>query len=243
MHTFWHKKKTKKIKEFSVTCNNHTILSQNSVKYLGLQIDQFLSGDIIVNSILQKANARLNFLYRNAKCLSEHSRKTLCMALIQCHFDYACSAWFSNVNKTLQNKLQIMQNKIIRFINGLDFRQRIDYIEFKKVGFLNVCNRVRQMRLNHAHKIYYNKCPHYMKSNFVKSRDIVSYNTRHNEFNFYVPSINGQLANTFYYNTIKDWNSLPSDIKKIKSTHEFKYKAKCFLFDNMRESYFDAFTK
>lgn len=51
---FGTKRKLKKIKEFSVTCNNHTILAQNSVKYLGIQIDQFLSGDIIVNSILQK---------------------------------------------------------------------------------------------------------------------------------------------------------------------------------------------
>ena len=239
---FGTKRKLKKIKEFSVTCNNHTILSQNSVKYLGLQIDQFLSGDIIVNSILQKANARLKFLYRNAKCLSEHSRKTLCMALIQCHFDYACSAWFNNVNKTLQNKLQIMQNKIIRFIKGLDYRHRVDYTVFDNVGFLNVSNRVRQMRLNHAHKIYYNKCPHYMRTNFVKTRDIISYNTRHNEYNFYVPSVNGQSANTFYYNAIKDWNGLPSDIKKIKSSHAFKSKVKLFLFDKMKENFLDVFT-
>ena len=92
------------------------------------------------------------------------------MALIQCHFDYACSAWFNNVNKALQKKLQIMQNKIIRFIKGLDYRHRVDYNVFDSVGFLNVSNRVRQMRLNHAHKIFYNKCPHYMRNNFVKTR-------------------------------------------------------------------------
>jgi hypothetical protein len=45
---------------------------------------------------------------RNAKCLSENARKTLGMALMQCHFD--C---FSSVNKTVKIELHVMQNKII----------------------------------------------------------------------------------------------------------------------------------
>lgn len=191
---------------------------------------------------MQKANARLKFLYRNAKCLSENSRKTLSMALIQCHFDYACSSWFNGVNKTFQNKLQVMQNKIIRFIKGLDYRHRIDYPIFNNVRFLNVNNRVRQMRLNHAHKIFYNKCPHYMKTNFVKTRDINTHNTRFSEFNFYIPAVNGHSANTFYYNAIKDWNSLPVDIKKTKSSFAFKSKVKGFLFDKMKDTFNDVFT-
>ena len=81
-----------------------------------------------------------------------------------------------------------------------------------------------------------------MRTNFVKTRDIISYNTRHNEYNFYVPSVNGQSANTFYYNAIKDWNGLPSDIKKIKSSHAFKSKVKFFLFDKMKETFLDVFT-
>ena len=160
---FGSKRKLKRVKEFSITCNEHSISSQNSVKYLGLNIDQFLSGDIVVQNIIQKANSRLRFLYRHGKCLSEGSRKTLSMALIQCHFDYACSSWYAGLNKKLKDKLQVMQNKIIRFVKGLDIRTSFKYPVFAEVGFLNIENRVKQMRLNHVHRIFYNRCPNYMK--------------------------------------------------------------------------------
>ena len=95
-----------------------------------------------------------------------------------------------------------MQNKILRFINGFDHRKRVDYHVFSTTGFLNVDLRVQQMRLNHAHRIFYNKCPRYMNSNFVKMVDIHTYNTRSSEFNFYTASVNCHSSNTFYYNAI-----------------------------------------
>ena len=53
------------------------------------------------------------------------TRKTLSLALILCHFDYSCSAWYSHLNKLLKSKLQVAQNKITRFINQLGPRERI----------------------------------------------------------------------------------------------------------------------
>ena len=84
---FGSKRKLKRVNNFQVSCNNHIISSQKSVKYLGLNINQSLSGE--VNNIIKKVNSRLKFLYRQANCLSETSRKTLSMALIQCHVDYS----------------------------------------------------------------------------------------------------------------------------------------------------------
>jgi hypothetical protein len=107
----------KRVSNFQVSCNNHIISSQKSVKYLGLNIDQSLSGEVIVNNKIKKANSRLKFLYRQANCLSETSRKTLSVSLIQCHFDYSCSSWYERVCKSLRNKLQVMQNKTVRFVN------------------------------------------------------------------------------------------------------------------------------
>ena len=55
-------------------------------------------------------------MYRKASCLSTETRKTLTTALIQCHFDYSCSSWYAGVSQTLKNKLQIAQNKTVRFV-------------------------------------------------------------------------------------------------------------------------------
>ena len=63
------------MKDFHIVCNDHTVDSTASVKYLGLNIDNILSGEIVVNSIISKVNARLKFLYRQSNCLSAKTRK------------------------------------------------------------------------------------------------------------------------------------------------------------------------
>ena len=38
----------------------------------------------------------------------------------QPHLDYACSAWYPNISKKLQNRIQASQNKCICFCLQLD---------------------------------------------------------------------------------------------------------------------------
>ena len=55
---FASKRKLKRINSFNVRCEDHNIVSQGKVKYLGLTIDNILSGEDIVNGIIQKVNSR-----------------------------------------------------------------------------------------------------------------------------------------------------------------------------------------
>ena len=51
--------KLQKVSVFSVTVRDEVIKASNCVKYLGLKLDQALSGCDIVSNILRKANAQL----------------------------------------------------------------------------------------------------------------------------------------------------------------------------------------
>ena len=224
---FGTKRKLKKVDSFYIKCDDTIINSVKSGKYLGLILDDDLSGVSIVNNILKKAGGRLKFLYRYSDILNEKARKTLCSALIQCHFDYSCSSWYASLNKGLKQKLQIMQNKIIRYILNLDSRAHIGCNEHEKVNLLNVSDRVKQLKLNHAHKIWKGSCPKYMMENFNKISDTALRNcTRASANNFFLPRVKGQGIHTFYYSAIKNWNSLPANIKKIQNENTFKDKAK-----------------
>ena len=90
--------------EMNVTCGETMVASTKSVKYLGVDLDQSLDGNYIAENILKKGNSRLKFLWRHANFLNTNSRKLLASALIQCHFDYACSAWFSGLSENLPTK-------------------------------------------------------------------------------------------------------------------------------------------
>ena len=127
------------------------------------------------------------------------SRKTLCSALIQCHLDYASCCWYEGLTKKLKHKLQVAQNKVVRFILKLPNRQSVGLKEFEEVGFLPVFMRVRQLRLNHVHNIYHQKCPSYLSHNFNSNFSLRNpHNTRSGSSSFYIPYIKGVEASTFF---------------------------------------------
>jgi len=106
-----------------------------SVKYLGALLDKSLTCDEMVNSVIQKVNSRLKFLYRKRNFLNEHTKKQLASSLIQCQFDYACSFWFHCLTNKLKNKLQVTQNKMIRFVLSLEQRSHISKNHFKDLNW------------------------------------------------------------------------------------------------------------
>ena len=131
-------------------------LNQNRTLYLfRCTLDQFLSGEIIASNILYKSSNKLKFLYRNAGKFNLETKKLLISALIQCHFDYTCSAWYNGLSKKLKCRMQCTQNKIIRFMLNAPCRFHVGANEFKHVGLLPIEYRVEQLYYAGPHVQYY----------------------------------------------------------------------------------------
>ena len=60
----------------------------------------------------------------------------LCNALIQPHFDYACPAWYPYLTEKMKKKIQITQNKCIRFCLRLDKMHHISEGDFRLINWL-----------------------------------------------------------------------------------------------------------
>ena len=229
---FGPKRKLNDFKDFSIVCNNHVIKSADHVKYLGVIIDNSLCGEYIVDSIVQKVNSRLKFLYRQARFLDLKCKMSLCSSLIQCHIDYASSAWYSGLSKCFKQKLQICQNKMVRFICGFSPRHTVNYTILSSLNMLNVEDRVKQLRLNHVFNIFHDISPTYLKENFVIRGSNSGRQTRScTNLDFIVPRVKTCQSSTFYFNAIKDWNELPLSIKENKNKENFKGNIKTFLLE------------
>ena len=117
---FGSKRKLNKVANFQVHYRDHIIKGSNCVKYLGVTLDQDLSGNSIVSSIVPKALGKLKFLYRYGDCLNVDLRRKLCNALIQCHLDYCCTAWYASLSQKMKQKLQITQTRSYGIYLSLD---------------------------------------------------------------------------------------------------------------------------
>ena len=61
--------------KLNVICNGNVIESKSNVIYLGVTLDQFLSGEFIGSNILYKSSNKLEFLYRNAGKFNLETKK------------------------------------------------------------------------------------------------------------------------------------------------------------------------
>ena len=163
MYFIWYKKETQEGKIFYITvrCRGEPLKSTKSAKYLGVTLDESLSGENIAWEVIKKAGSRLRFVYRHAGSLNRRTQKKLCSALNLCHYDYASSAWFSSIPQFLKHRLQTMQNKVVRFVLDLDPHAHVGQEQRKELASLSVKDRVIQLKLNQVLKIYHGLSPDY----------------------------------------------------------------------------------
>ena len=64
--------------------------------------------------------------------LTPELRRMFSNAGIQLHFDYACPAWNPSLARKTKKKIQIMQNKCIRFCRGFDKIQHNSLVQLNQ---------------------------------------------------------------------------------------------------------------
>ena len=128
-----------------------------------------------------------------------------------------------------RHKLQVIQNKIVRFIFNLPARIHIGQAKLDALNILSIFDKVKQLRLNQVFKIRNGSCPIYLTGNFKAVSGQHNLGTRNSSYNYFVPQVNSANQRTFYHGAVSDWNALPISIKVENNYNSFKCKSKRFL--------------
>ena len=128
----------KRAEALNVVYGNVKIKQYTKSTYLGCILDESLSGESMALHVLNKINSRLRFFYRQNRFLCKPLRRLLCNAMIQSFFYYACSAWYSSLQKDLHKRLQVSQNNCVRFCLQQEKKTRKRVAKFKEMNWLNI---------------------------------------------------------------------------------------------------------
>ena len=112
------------------------------------------------------------------------------LAKVQCHYDYACAMWFSRIPISAKKMLQIVQNKVIRFVLGIPSRTHLGSSEFSRVNILPLKYRADQIQLNHMFNNVHGSAPECLKQSSNLSRSN-RYDTRSGNLSCVMPSVKG----------------------------------------------------
>ena len=86
--------------------------------------------------------------------------------MIHPSYDYACNAWYPNLNKNLKTRFQAAHNKCIRFCLKLVDRTSIKVKKFEKINWLPIQDRVNQCALSWIYRFHTKKAQEYLDEIF-----------------------------------------------------------------------------
>ncbi|KAA2237151.1 hypothetical protein F0L74_32775 [Chitinophaga agrisoli] len=182
--------------------------------------------------VRQKANNTLAFLRRNipTKCpkkIKEQCFKTLVKPVLE----YGCCVWDPHL-KTQINNLEKVHKNAARFVtNNYSYTQGSTAQNMKKLGWIPL----EEQRARNKTSIFFKAINSQID---IPIDDLKKSNrkTRNSDDQTFIPpsSKNDCHMHSFFPNTVRLWNKLPSDIKSSDNVDTLKHKLQ---YVTLRSSY------
>ena len=182
-------------------------------RHLGLHLTADLSWDWHIAEISRKVNHKLHIL-RSVKMLCRRTLENMYKMYIRSYFDYASPAFSSSLYIYQNEKLEKLQYNAARIVTGAyPSTSRVKLL--KELGWESIAERLKQLRMILFQKIHNGSTRPLIRSCLPNIAD-TNKDTR-TKF-YYAPyKINTTRFNrTFFPDTIKLWNKLPSKYYNIE---------------------------
>ena len=207
-------------KELTIKVENEVIECCDSVKLLGITIDNELKFDEHVSKLCKKASQKLHALARISNYICQDRLRILMKAFIESQFGYCPLVWMFHSRK-LNNRINRLHERALRIVyknSQLTFEELL-----KKDNSFSIHHRNLQKLSTEIYKVNNNLSPSIMKGIFP-TREF-SYDLRiKNPFKSVNVNTVFNGTETISFRGPKTWAILPENIKNSTSLKEFKSK-------------------
>ena len=198
-----------------------------SAKDLGVILDSNLTYDDHVTKTVSTCMSRLGQINRVKHVLDKDTLTIVVNCLVFSKLFYCSNVW-SNTTESNLDKVQKVQNFACRIVSGV---KKFDHITpvLRAVQWLPIRQLLYYRNAVMAFNCVTGCAPDSLTDQFIKRSDVSTRTTRNSQ-KLQIPllkSATGQRS--FYYRTVKIWNTLDPSLKLSKTLQEFKRKLKIFL--------------
>ena len=203
--------------------NDKAITRANSIKYLGITLDEFLNWNEHVANITKSLKSFFPVFYNIRRYLTIEHIRVIYYTMIYSRIKYGICA-YGFAKKDNMNKVQILQNKLLKVL--LEKEWRTPTIELHNT--LDIL-QVNDLFFQEIATFVYNYFKGNLPDGFTGYFQILnhSYGTRGNLNCLITPLCNTELGKkTVRYLGSKIWNDLSQEKKEIRSPKEFRKSIK-----------------
>ena len=220
-----------KLQPLVIAVNNFTIYPQPTIKNLGCWLDSQLKMSTHITNVCKACFFHLHNIRRIKKFLSRDSLLVLLHAFITSKLDY-CNSLLYGAPKKQISKLQRVQNAAARLVMDVGKYSHITPV-LRDLHWLPVEARIHFKVLLLAFKAIHGLAPTYIQD-LIKVKSRSSYSLRSNS-GILLERPKGKMLVTlgdrsFYAAAPHLWNSLPANIRTIRTCEVFKKLLKTYLF-------------
>ena len=219
----------KSLSKVNLNINKNNIKQIDTMKYLGVFLDNMLKWDKHLQNLLTKLSKANGIFYKIRNLVPRKILFLLYNALVDSYLRYSITSWGS-FSSTHLTALQTAQNKILRtiFFKPLDFDISSLYPQQK---IFDVENVYRHEVNKLIHSVYYQYSPDTFLNYF--ERILHNYSTRLNQnTNFTTTRPKSELGKkSLKFSGVKQWNNLPLSLKEITEPIKFNKELRKLIFD------------
>ena len=99
----------------NISFQGHAIKLEDTVKLLGVTLDNELNFDTHISNLCKKAATQLNILKRLRSFIGFEQKKVLVQSFVYSNFNYCPLVWYFSSMKSLQ-KIEKLQERALRFL-------------------------------------------------------------------------------------------------------------------------------
>ena len=205
-----------------IKLGDEEISGSNSVKLLGITIDNKLNFNEHVRNLCIKTNQKIHALARIANYLEFGKLRIIMKTFIESQFNYCPLTWMFH-SRTLNNRINKLHERALRIVyknSNLDFQELLILDKSFCMHHRNLQKLATEM-----FKIKHNIAPILLRELFPKYEN--THNLRSNRY-WQTSNVRtvGFGTETLIFRGQKTWQLLPDSIRNSQSLSEFKNKVK-----------------
>ena len=213
--------------------NNTQIAQVLSIKYLGVFIDSSLNWYDHIDFIYNKLLKFVAIFHKLQHFLPFYLMKSLYFTLVHPTLLYGIEVYANTYTSHLK-RLMTLNNYLIRIILKANIRCPIKllYSQMNTLP-LTILHNFQILVFMHRFVHYSNQLPEIFTNYFDFNKCVHNYNTRNADCLHLMSVTSVKGSRSIKFKGVQLWNSLPENIRNIKSTGQFKATLKKYYLDNL----------
>ena len=197
----------------NIKLHGKTLVPTKCVKYLGIFLDEFLSGETQCSELVKKLNRANGMLAKARHYVPDLELKNIYHAIFSSHIMYGSQVWTTKLI-SVSEKIYRLQKAAMRIMTFSEFRAHSEPL-FKKLEILKFQDSIVVNNCSFVYDYLNNKLPGSFINTFIRTDDLYKYKTRQaTTGKLYLPAYKTSTfgLKCIYKRCINSWNKITTEL-------------------------------